>query len=60
MCSPNASGHSPHEEPGPNPFLVNFRQPGPFGWKLQRTLVNTWIKISRGQRCCGHGGEPGC
>jgi hypothetical protein len=39
---------------------ANLTQPGPLGWKLQRVLVNTAIKISRRQSCCGNGGEPGC
>jgi hypothetical protein len=60
MCAPDASGHSPHDEPVSNPFLANWRQPGPLSWKLQRLFVNTWTKISRGQRCCGNLGEPGC
>jgi hypothetical protein len=60
MCSPDASGHSPHDAQGPNALMANWNQPGPLGWKLQRAFVNTWIKISRGQRCCGNLGEPGC
>jgi hypothetical protein len=45
---------------GPSEFVRNLRQPGPLGWKLRRLLANTAIKVSHGQRCCGHAGEPGC
>jgi hypothetical protein len=61
MCSPNGGDHSSDEQrSSPSESLANWRQPGPLGWKIQRTLVNTWIKVARRQPCCGHSGEPGC
>jgi hypothetical protein len=61
MCANHSDEHPSDEEPfGPAFFVRNLRQPGPLGWKVQRTLANTWIKISRRQHCCGHAGEPGC
>jgi len=61
MCSTSGGDHSPHrQQSSTNASLANWRQPGPLSWKLQRAFVNTWIKISRRQRCCGNLGEPGC
>lgn len=61
MCANHSADPQPeHDQFGPGYFVRNLRQPGPLGWKLRRTLANTWIKISRGQHCCGHAGEPGC
>lgn len=61
MCSPDGARHSPHNpHASPRTVLANWKQPGPLNWKLRRTVVNTWIKIVRRQRCCGNGGEPGC
>lgn len=28
--------------------------------KVRLTLKNQWRKVSRGRRCCGNHGEPGC
>ncbi len=46
--------------PRPRFFISNLRQPMPLGRKLRLLLRNNWIKISHGQACCGHPGEPGC
>ncbi len=53
MCS-----ESTHGTPGA--FLQNLRAPMPLGRKIHLVFRNSWIKISRGQSCCGHPGEPGC
>jgi hypothetical protein len=62
MCSTNAGDPSPGLQPqhGTSALLANLRQPGPLGWKVQRTVVNMWSKFTRHQACCGHAGEPGC
>ena len=56
MCA----SHSDDEAMGPRALVRNLRQPGPLGWKLRRIVANTLIKVTHGQRCCGHPGEPGC
>lgn len=32
----------------------------PFFQKFRLAAGNTWIKLRKRQRCCGHPGEPGC
>jgi hypothetical protein len=32
----------------------------PLPQRLQRVVVNTWIKARHRQSCCGNYGEPGC
>jgi hypothetical protein len=46
--------------PSRSAALANLRKPMPLGQKLRLIRRNTWIKISTGQTCCGHPGEPGC
>lgn len=61
MCSTHEGDHLPEDRRAAlRAEWQNLRQPGPFGWKLRRLLVNTGIKVVRRQRCCGHDGEPGC
>jgi hypothetical protein len=63
MCAPGQSHQHPDDRaggPAPDAVIANWRQPGSLRWKVQRTLINTSIKIVRRQRCCGNGGEPGC
>jgi predicted metal-binding membrane protein len=61
MCSPNDSGDATHAPAASlSAMWANLRQPGPLGWKLQRLLANTAIKVGQRQGCCGHAGEPGC
>jgi hypothetical protein len=38
----------------------NLRGPMPLGRKIQRVVVNNWIKLRTRSDCCGHPGEPGC
>ncbi|HYM49291.1 MAG TPA: hypothetical protein VET65_01850 [Candidatus Limnocylindrales bacterium] len=40
-------------------YLENLRQPMPPGRKLWLISRNVAARF-RGQRCCGHPGEPGC
>lgn len=47
-------------KPTPRSFFTNLRAPMPWPKKLWLLLRNNWIKIRRGQSCCGHPGEPGC
>lgn len=44
----------------PVAFMANLRAPMPLGRKLRLLGRNVWIKVSKGQTCCGHPGEPGC
>jgi hypothetical protein len=60
MCATHSGDDRPRGPTGPRYLLANLRQPGPWRWKLERVLANTWTKLSRRQRCCGHPGEPGC
>jgi len=32
----------------------------PFAVKMRTAASNTFIKLSRGQACCGNNGQPGC
>jgi hypothetical protein len=41
-------------------FLTNLDQPMPLGMKLRKLAGNLWIRVVKGQNCCGHAGEPGC
>jgi hypothetical protein len=41
-------------------FFTNMRGPQPWFTKVHLLVRNNWLKISRGQNCCGHYGEPGC
>jgi hypothetical protein len=61
MCATHSTGpEGPQEPVGTRYFMANLRQPGPLGWKVRRVLANNWIKLRRGQHCCGNAGEPGC
>ncbi len=54
---PHSHDHAHHA----NPAIENWRNSDlPYGKKLKLAMGNTWIKISKRQRCCGHPGEPGC
>jgi hypothetical protein len=46
--------------PGLRAFFTNMSVPMPLYRKLYLVFRNNYIKISRGQSCCGHPGEPGC
>lgn len=41
-------------------FFSNLAVPMPIGRKARLLLRNNWTKLSKGQTCCGHPGEPGC
>jgi hypothetical protein len=41
-------------------YFTNLRAPMPLRHKLYLLFRNNFIRISRGQACCGHPGEPGC
>ena len=41
-------------------FLTNMSVPMPLHRKLYLLFRNNFIKIIKGQSCCGHPGEPGC
>ncbi|MDP2919637.1 MAG: hypothetical protein Q8O43_05425 [Dehalococcoidia bacterium] len=41
-------------------FFTNMSVPMPWHRKLRLALRNNWLKLSKGQVCCGHPGEPGC
>jgi hypothetical protein len=38
----------------------NMRAPMPLSRKIERVVVNNWIKLRTLSDCCGHQGEPGC
>jgi hypothetical protein len=44
----------------PGAWLTNLRAPMPLRRKLYLLFRNNYIRISKGQTCCGHPGEPGC
>ncbi len=44
----------------PSEAMQLLRQPMPLGRKIYLVLRNNWLKIRRGESCCGHDGEPGC
>lgn len=46
--------------PSMKSFFTNMSAPMPLHRKVYLLLRNNWIKVSRGQSCCGHHGEPGC
>ncbi len=46
--------------PGYRAFQANLSAPMPLWRKLRLLLRNNFIKLRRGQSCCGHPGEPGC
>jgi len=48
------------KRPSPRAFLTNLRVDLPWPTKLRLLLRNNLIKLTRGQVCCGHPGEPGC
>jgi hypothetical protein len=41
-------------------FFTNLRAPMPLRRKIYLLFRNNYIRISKGQTCCGHPGEPGC
>ena len=47
------------ERPSPRAVLDNWLQPMPLGRKAALAIRNITARL-RGQRCCGHPGEPGC
>ncbi len=46
--------------PSLSSVFSNMRVPMPLCQKLERIVVNNWIKIRTLSNCCGHPGEPGC
>ncbi|MBO0685612.1 MAG: hypothetical protein J2P28_16935 [Actinobacteria bacterium] len=52
-----------HQPPRPSPRTAwkNFRDSDlPIPQRLARLASNNWWKVSHGEGCCGHYGEPGC
>ena len=41
-------------------FFSNFSAPMPLHRKIYLLFRNNFNKLSKGQSCCGHPGEPGC
>ncbi|MEW5801259.1 MAG: hypothetical protein AB1847_04045 [bacterium] len=48
------------KRPSPRAFFTNLQVDMPWKEKAKLLVRNNLIKITRGQSCCGHPGEPGC
>jgi hypothetical protein len=48
------------KRPSPRAFFTNLQVDMPWTEKAKLLVRNNLIKITRGQSCCGHPGEPGC
>jgi hypothetical protein len=56
----HAGSGSPRKRSRARATFTNMKVKMPLHRKLCLVFRNNWIKIRRGQNCCGHPGEPGC